>query len=167
MFLRLQSPDVEIHILTGPKTPLISPLEINVKGVGQLLAGLKVKEASGADNISCKLLREQSTELAPILTTIYQQSLETGQIQAHWVTAFVPPIFDKGNRNLPENYRPVSLTSVLNKIPEHIICGHVRNHLNRYSVLIPLQHGFREAHSCEIQLPPLCRTSCTGGTAEC
>ena len=35
---------------------------------------------------------------------------------------------------------------------EHIICSHVRDHLDRHSVLTSLQHGFREAHSCETQL---------------
>ena len=122
------------------------------QGSGKLLAGLNVKKASGPDNISCKLLRKLSTELAPILTTIYQQSLETGQIPSDWATAFVSPILKKGNRNLPENYWPMSLTSVPSKILEHIICCHVRDHLDRYSILTPLQHGFRETHSCETQL---------------
>ena len=35
---------------------------------------------------------------------------------------------------------------------EHIICSHVRDHLDKHSVLTSLQHGFREAHSCETQL---------------
>ena len=152
VFTPPQSPDAEIPTLAGPKTPLISPLVIQVKGVEKLLAGLNVKKASGPDNIPCKILRELSAELAPILTTIYQQSMETGQIPDDWATAFVSPIFKKGNRNLPENYRPVSLTSVPSKILEHIICSHVRDHLDKHNVLTPLQHGFRGAHSCETQL---------------
>ena len=35
---------------------------------------------------------------------------------------------------------------------EHIICSHVRDHLDEYDILSPLQHGFRERHSCESQL---------------
>ena len=46
----------------------------------KFLAGLNVKKASGPDNIPCKILKELAAELAPILTTIFQQSLETGQI---------------------------------------------------------------------------------------
>ena len=60
----------------------------------QLLARLNVKKkAPGPENIPCKSFRELSTELAPILTTICQQSLETGQMLAEWATAFVSPIF--------------------------------------------------------------------------
>ena len=46
----------------------------------------------------------------------------------------------------------MSLTSVPSKILEHIICSHVRDHLDKHNVLTPLQHGFRGAHSCETQL---------------
>ena len=151
VFTSRQSLDAEIPTLTSSKTPLISPLVINVKGVEKLPAGINVKKVSGADYNPCELLRASSKELAPILTTIYQQSLETSQIPADWTKVFVSTIFKKGKGDLPENYRPVSLTSVPSKILKHIICSHVRDHLDRYDVLTPLQHGFREAHSCETQ----------------
>ena len=103
VFMPPQSPDAEKPTSTGLKTPLISGLVITVKGVEQLLAGLNVKKASGPDNISCKLLRELSTEPAPILTTIYQHYLETSSIPVDWATAFVSPVFEKGYRSLPEH----------------------------------------------------------------
>ena len=67
----------------------------------KLLAGLNVKNASGPDNIPCKILWELAAELAPILTTIFQQSLETGQIPDDWTLAFVSPIFKKGEQKPP------------------------------------------------------------------
>jgi len=35
---------------------------------------------------------------------------------------------------------------------EDIISKHIHNHINRYDILTPLQHGFSKAHSCETQL---------------
>lgn len=35
---------------------------------------------------------------------------------------------------------------------EHVICSHIRDHLDRHSILSPFQHGFRGKHSCETQL---------------
>ena len=133
-----QSSVDNIPKLPGPKTPLISPLKISTKGVEKWLAGINAKKASGPDNIPCKILRELAAELAPILTTIFQQSLETGQIPVDWTLAFVSPFFKNGNRNLLVNYRPVYLTSVPCKIMEHIICSHVRDHLDKHSVLTSL-----------------------------
>ena len=54
--------------------------------------------------------------------------------------------------SLAANYRPVSLTSVSCKIFEHIICKHIRTHLDKFNILSAFQHGFRNGHSCETQL---------------
>ena len=54
--------------------------------------------------------------------------------------------------HLAENYRPVSLTSVLCKLLEHIICKHMLNHLEKSKILTNLNHGFRSGYSCKTQL---------------
>ena len=51
-----------------------------------------------------------------------------------------------------ENYRPVSLTSVVCKVLEHIIHRHIMNHCDQHNLLRSHQHGFRQNHSCESQL---------------
>ena len=66
------------------------------------------------------LLREPSHELAPILASLFQQSLDQGQLPNDWIKANVVPILKKGKRSLASNYRPLSLTSVTSKILEHI-----------------------------------------------
>ena len=65
---------------------------------------------------------------------------------------YITPVYIKGNKNLAENYRPVSLTCVACKIMEHIICSHIHKHLEHHNILTSLQHGFRAKHSCETQL---------------
>jgi hypothetical protein len=64
----------------------------------------------------------------------------------------ISSIFKKGDKHLPENYRPVSLTSVTCKILEHIICRHLLKHLEKNKILTNLNHGFRTGYSCETQL---------------
>ncbi len=46
----------------------------------------------------------------------------------------------------------VSLTCVISKVMEHILCKHILNHLDQHQILTQFQHGFRKAHSCESQL---------------
>ena len=70
-----------------------------------------------------------------------------------WKKATVTAIHKKGNRHLPNNYLPVSLTSVICKMLETI----VKDRLMMYfqiviSVLSPCQHGFCSSHSCVTQL---------------
>ena len=58
----------------------------------------------------------------------------------------------KGDKHLPENYRPISLTSVISKLLEHIICHTMLSHLENNNILTDLNHGFRSGYSCETQL---------------
>ena len=110
-------------------------------------------KASGPDNIPCRVLKQLAQELSPVVTAICCQSLETGILPVDWNEAIISPIYKKGNVHLAANYRPVSLTNVVCKIMEHIICKHILNHLDLHNILSAFQHGgFPGAHSCECQL---------------
>ncbi len=100
----------------------------------------------------CHLLHELASELAPILKCFYQKSLNSGELPGDWLKANVTPIYKKGDRHRPENYRPVSLTCVASKLMEHIIAKQILTHLENHTILSRFQHGFRQRHSCETQL---------------
>ena len=117
-----------------------------------LLSGLNPSKVIGPDQIPCRILKELSVELAHIFTALFRQSLNTGALPSLWSQAFLSPIYKKGLWCMPGNYRPVSLTCVSCKLFEHILCRHIRNHLDRHGMLTPLNHGFRTKHSCETQL---------------
>ena len=132
--------------------PSISNISVDEKGVLKLLQNLNVNKAAGPDGIPNKLLKACAEEVAPLLTNIFQLSLDTGELPEDWKTANVIPLFKKGDKCLPQNYRPVSLTSICCKFLEHIVCKHVLTHLERHKILTDLQHGFLSGHSCESQL---------------
>ena len=69
-----------------------------------------------------------------------------------WLSANVCPVYKKGKRSLPINYRPISLTSVACKTLEHIIAHNIMRHIDMHKILKPYQHGFLKHHSCESQL---------------
>ena len=62
------------------------------------------------------------------------------------------PVFKKGSRSVPANYRPVALTCILCKVLEHVVCSNINRQLATYSWLSNYQHGFRARRSCESQL---------------
>ena len=62
------------------------------------------------------------------------------------------PLFKKGDKCDPGNYRPISLTCICCKLMEHIIVSNLTKHLNKHNVLYDLQHGFREKRSRGTQL---------------
>ncbi|MCG8033368.1 MAG: reverse transcriptase family protein, partial [Candidatus Thiodiazotropha taylori] len=137
----------------GPShTPSVPPIKVNIKGVLKLLKDIKPHKASGPDNIPARLLKEAAEELAPGLTHLFQISIDSGKIPHDWKSALVTPVFKKGNRSGPSNYRPISLTSIVCKTLEHVIHSSVISHLEKHNLLTDHQHGFRKRRSCETQL---------------
>ena len=130
----------------------MSNISISVDGVLNLLKTLDTKKASGPDGIPARILKLCAEEIAPILTVIFVQSLDSGHIPKDWLSANITPVFKKGDRSKPNNYRPISLTSICCKLLEHILYHHIIDHLNTNSILIDQQFGFRSGHSCEAQL---------------
>ncbi len=144
--------DSAIPQMQGPRYPSIDPLCISVPGVEKMLHSINPSKASGPDALPCRLLKELATPLAPVFTDLFRKSLDSGELPDDWQRANVSPVFKKGNRHLPENYRPISLTCVTCKLLEHIVSKHINSHLEKHSILTRVQHGFRKAHSCETQL---------------
>ena len=79
--------------------------------------------------------------MAPLLTFIFNQSLQNGQVPADWRHGNIFPLHKKGSKSLATNYRPISLTSVCSKIMELIIysnlCKHLTPSVRRPSVRRP------------------------------
>ena len=82
------------------------------------------------------------------LCIIFERSLRLHQVPADWREANVTPIFKKGDKSDPGNYRPISLTSQVCKILESIIRESIVDHLNAQSLLLQSQHGFTKGKSC-------------------
>uniref|UniRef100_A0A8B9CM06 Reverse transcriptase domain-containing protein n=1 Tax=Anser brachyrhynchus TaxID=132585 RepID=A0A8B9CM06_9AVES len=101
----------------------------------------------GLDGIHPRVLRELADIIAGPLSIIFQRSWEPGEVPVNWKLANVP-IFKKGKKKDPGNYRPVSLTSVPGKIMEKIIPEVIEANLGDNAVVGPSQHGFMRGRSC-------------------
>ena len=64
----------------------------------------------------------------------------------------ITPVYKKGSRTNPSNYRPKSLTCICCKLLEHIISSTISSHVNDYNITCSNQHGFRKNRSCETEL---------------
>ena len=97
-------------------------------------------------------MKECANEIAPALKLIFEKSLSSGIVPTDWRRANVSPLFKKGSKFKPENYRPVSLTSVPCKIMERIIKDEIIGHLEKNELIRNTQHGFIASKSCVTNL---------------
>ncbi len=83
---------------------------------------------------------------------IFRATVSEGRVPSDWRRANVTPIFKKGSKTDPGNYRPVSLTSVCGKLLERIIKDQVMAHLLENKVISDSQHGFMPGRSTTTNL---------------
>lgn len=121
-------------------------------GISNLISNLPSKSAPGPDLITTKLLKITSDISSVLLPRIFQKSLDSSVVPADWKSAMVVPIFKDGAKDVPTNFRPISLTSVASKLIEHVVYSNVIYYLCKNNMPFSNQHGFRRSYSCESQL---------------
>ena len=127
----------------GPSQyPSMEDITESCEGVVKLLMNLKPHKAAGPKDIPLILLKEAADEIAPVITLLFHASLNQGNTLSTWRKALVVPISKKGSKSDASNYRPISLTSVLGKLCEHILHSIILTHLANHKILSDAQHGF-------------------------
>uniref|UniRef100_K7EZY7 Reverse transcriptase domain-containing protein n=1 Tax=Pelodiscus sinensis TaxID=13735 RepID=K7EZY7_PELSI len=116
--------------------------------VRNYLEKLNVHKSMGPDLVHPRVLRELANIIVEPLAIIFEKSRRSGEIPDDWKKANVVPIFKKGKKDDPGNYRPVSLTSVPGKIMEGILKESILRHLDERKVIRNSQHGFTKGKSC-------------------
>ena len=131
----------------------LNHFEVNTALVHEAFDKLPPSASPGPDGLSTLLLKQLKFELAPALTIAFSKSIETGEIPESFREAFIKPIKkSKKPQGEPASYRPVSLTSNMAKILEHLVKTQLQKYLEKGEILNQAQHGFRPNRSCISQL---------------
>ena len=132
----------------GAKSDYLGPLIVTPELVAKKIKAMKDNKSPGVDGIPPKLLMETVEQISIPLARVFNLSLKQGVVPFEWKEANIIPLFKKGSRNKSENYRPVSLTSVICKLLERLIKDHMVDFLVKHKLLNSSQHGFLKARSC-------------------
>ena len=118
--------------------------------VCSVLRNLDNNKAHGPDEIPARLLTETAYQIAPSLCLLFNKSLKSGIVPREWKIANVVPIHKKGDKDHVENYRPISLLSLVSKVLERCVFISIKEHA--FSQINSCQHGFISGKSCVTQL---------------
>ena len=127
---------------------ILGQLIVTPTMVARKIRDMKDTKSPGVDGIPPKLLLEIVEQISIPLAAVFNLSLEEGIVPLEWKEANIIPLFKKGSRNKSENYRPVSLTSMICKLLERLIKDHLVDFLVKNKLINPSQHGFFKARSC-------------------
>ena len=118
--------------------------------VEDILLRLNVHKASGVDGIPARILKIYAKELSWPLTYLFNLSFTLGEVPLIWKRANITPVFKANAKENVENYRSISLLSILGKCQERIVHRVVYSHVSPF--LNGWQHGFVKGRSCITQL---------------
>ena len=118
----------------------------------EALGDLDPYSAAPDGEIPARVLTSCKETLADPLTLLWSKSFDEGYIPETLKMQFISPIFKKGDRTDPANYRPVSLTSHIMKTFERVVRKSLVEHMESNRLISPNQHGFRKKRSCMTQL---------------
>jgi len=130
----------------------LSDVSITESEVFEALSSLKPNKALGPDNLHPQVLLYCAESLTKPLFLLFTKSLNSGVLPSDWRQAHITPIFKKGSKVSPENYRPVSLTFQVVKVFEILIRCKVLKFLDENEIIINCQHDFMKKKSCFINL---------------
>ncbi|MEW8543133.1 MAG: reverse transcriptase family protein, partial [Candidatus Thiodiazotropha sp.] len=152
-----------LAILPEIEYPPYQPLEIiniSPEDVRDVLKNLNTSKASGPDLINPRLLKEGSEELCTPLSIFFNHLLNVGKFPQMWKDGNVTPIHKKGDRHIPDNFRPISLLSGIGKVMERCIHKYVYNYCITNNIFTPYQSGFIKGDSTTYQLLDLYNSFC-------
>ena len=86
------------------------------------------------------------------LKNMITRIMVNGEVPSSWKVGNITPIFKKGKKIDPSNYRPVSLKSIVCQVMESSVREKILNHLESNKLLSENQHGFMAGRSCTTQL---------------
>ena len=104
-------------------------------------------KATGLDNISAKIIRECADLISVSLRDLFNKSVVSDIFPGDWKCARVTPLFKHGEPSDLNNYRPISVISVVAKVFERIIYDQLYNFLTNEGIISNHQSGFRSLHS--------------------
>ena len=132
------------------KRNLAYQLDINITKelIEEKLSELKINKSPDLDSVHARVLKELSAVISEPLLAIFNQSLEQGKLPPTWKQASVTPIYKgKGDKHACNNYRPISITSILCRVLESIIRDSIMGYMTANNILSDKQFGFISGRS--------------------
>ena len=119
------------------------------KAIGQLKNG----KSCGEDGIPAEVLRY--CDINDLLLHFCNTAFNTGQRPDLWDTANIVPVPKSGDLSSPDNYRGISLTSIISKTFNRMLLNRIRDHID--PLLRFNQNGFRQGRGTAGQILALRR----------
>ena len=153
---KINSNDDNVHVITDNDGNIDNPYRecsefnfqpITAEYVFDQICNLTSNKSPGLDTIDVTLFKAAAPIISNSLAYICNLSLSSSIFPSEWKIAKVVPIFKSGCKSNVENYRPISVLSIVSKIIERAVHDQLYSHLTVNNLLSSSQSGFRSQYS--------------------
>ena len=130
----------------------ICTLDFNEEELMKIIRNLKVHKPHGHDDISIRMIKICDKSILKPLILLFENSIKSSYYPDIWKKSNIIPVHKKNDKQLVNNYRPISLLPIFGKIFEKIIFNRIYNFLSEENLLNNNHSGFRPSDSCVNQL---------------
>ena len=81
-----------------------------------IINALSFNKAYGQDDISIRMIKLCAKSTVKPLSMIFNNCIDTGTFPDIWKQSNIIPAHKKGDKQIVDNYRPVSLSSIFGKL---------------------------------------------------
>ena len=111
---------------------------------------LKKGKSAGVDNIPAEMVQADGEDKISVLLIICNKIWQTGEWPAQWTQSLVITLPKKGNLQLCQNYRTISLISHRSKVMLKILLNRLKPEVEK--IIAEEQAGFRPGRSTTEQI---------------
>ena len=144
--LNIEFPHDENILQSIPSTtpgiePSLEELTITKEEVRKVISSLKNNKAPGSDLTTAEVLKAGGEPMVNTLRLIFSKVLNEETTPTHFSKMLVTPIYEKGDKSLPENCRAIALLSIPGKLPNKILLNKIREKTEIFTS--DRQYGYR------------------------
>ena len=121
--------------------------DISEQEIRQTIISVKTNKSAGYDSIQNEMLKSGIDIIVPFLKHVFQYIFDNGIFPSDWSKSIIVPIHKKGDVDDCNNYRPISLTSLVSKIYSHILNQRLTKLATSLDIIPEEQAAFRKKYS--------------------
>ncbi len=132
-----------------PQATSLHTLNISIQNVKDSICKLKIGKATGADNIPAEFIKYGGQILGNVILQLFMRIKLMEQLPQDWFEGIVKPLYKSGNNKVLNNYRGITISSIMYKCFVSIIEDQVMDYAEKNRVFGETQGAFRKNRQCE------------------
>ena len=125
--IQMQNNSVIPNFLEFELMKRLTSIVFNEESILKTIRALHVMKGHGHDDISIRMTKFYDKSIVPAILLIYKNCVNSGISPNVWKKSNIVPAHKKGDKQVVDNYRPVSLLPIFGKIFESLIFNRYLN----------------------------------------